>query len=365
MRLAAVTTVRSECDIIESFVRHNAAFFDRLYILDHRSADATSAILRELAEEGLPLALSRENYGIFYQAPTMTHLIKRAFDDHPWDFIVPLDCDEFVRMANRSALENVLAGLDEASIGLSDIATYVPTENDDANEKDVLRRILHCAKTVPEVSRAIGKVIIPGAVVRQSGFSLNEGHHGVCIDGKPVRERWLDGLALAHFPVRSIDQFTLRTILYRLAWASRADYNPSWGWHYKTFFKQLAIKPVISICARNYRLRMRASFRKASVCAPHLPRRKPIASRARARAGAGRADARVDELAAHRAIARGEPRFRRAALARPASIAAAAPREARSVCSDQACKDPVTRSSPRKRGPRAGGRAPGSPLSRG
>jgi|SRR5262245_35998343 len=91
MRLAAVTTVRSECDIIESFVRHNAAFFDRLYILDHRSADATAAILRELAEEGLPLALSRENYGIFYQAPTMTHLIKRAFDDHPWDFIVPLD----------------------------------------------------------------------------------------------------------------------------------------------------------------------------------------------------------------------------------------------------------------------------------
>jgi hypothetical protein len=154
MRLAAVTTVRSECDIIESFVRHNAAFFDRLYILDHRSADATAAILRELAEEGLPLALSRENYGIFYQAPTMTHLIKRAFDDHPWDFIVPLDCDEFVRMANRSELETVLAGLDEASIGLSDIATYVPTVKDDANEKDVLRRIVHCAKTIPEVSRA-------------------------------------------------------------------------------------------------------------------------------------------------------------------------------------------------------------------
>jgi glycosyl transferase family 2/alpha 1,4-glycosyltransferase len=246
MRLAAVTTVRSECDIIESFVRHNAAFFDRLYILDHRSADATPAILRQLAEERLPLALSRENYGIFYQAPTMTHLIKRAFDDHPWDFIVPLDCDEFVRMANRSELETVLAGLDEASIGLSDIATYVPTVKDDANEKDVLRRIVHCAKTIPEVSRAIGKVIIPGAVVRQSGFSLNEGHHGVCIDGKPVRERRLDALSLAHFPVRSIDQFTLRTILYRLAWASRADYNPSWGWHYKTFFKQLAIKPAIS-----------------------------------------------------------------------------------------------------------------------
>ena len=29
MHLAAVSIVRSECDIIESFVRHNATFFDR------------------------------------------------------------------------------------------------------------------------------------------------------------------------------------------------------------------------------------------------------------------------------------------------------------------------------------------------
>ncbi len=280
MRLAAVTTVRSECDIIESFTRHNAAFFDRLYILDHRSADATPVILRKLAAEGLPLALSREDHGIFYQAPTMTHLIKRAFADHPWDFIIPLDSDEFVRMPDRAALEAVLAGLDESSIGLSDIATYVPTENDPANEKDVLRRIVHCAKTVPEVSRAIGKVIIPGAVVRQNGFSLNEGHHGVCIDGTPVRERRLDALSLAHFPVRSIDQFTLRTILYRLAWASRADYNPSWGWHYKTFFKQLAIKPAISaadltaaalLYADIYIQPEQKPHRKVLACEPVIP----------------------------------------------------------------------------------------------
>ena len=68
MHLAAVSIVRSECDIIESFVRHNAAFFDRLYILDHRSTDTTPDILRKLADEGLPLALSRESYGIFYDS---------------------------------------------------------------------------------------------------------------------------------------------------------------------------------------------------------------------------------------------------------------------------------------------------------
>src|SRR5260370_15308678 len=105
MRLAAVTTVQNECDIGESFIRHNAAFFDRLYILDHRSTDKTPVILRKLADEGLPLVLSRNDHGIFYQRPTMTRLIKGACDDYPWVFVVPLDCDEFVSLPGRSPLE--------------------------------------------------------------------------------------------------------------------------------------------------------------------------------------------------------------------------------------------------------------------
>ena len=246
MHLAAVSIVRSECDIIESFVRHNAAFFDRLYILDHRSTDTTPDILRKLADEGLPLVLSREGYGIFYQGPSMTHLIKRAFDDHPWDFIIPLDSDEFLRIPDRAGLEAVLADFDSYSIGLVEVLNHVPTKSDDLNETDVLRRIVHRAKTIPDISPKMGKVVIPGAVIKQPGFSLNEGHHGVCINGKPVPERWVDGLSLAHFPIRSINQFILRTILCRLAWSSRSDYNPSWGWHYGTFFKQLKVKPTIS-----------------------------------------------------------------------------------------------------------------------
>ena len=246
MHLAAVSIVRSECDIIESFVRHNAAFFDRLYILDHRSTDTTPDILRKLADEGLPLVLSREGYGIFYQGPSMTHLIKRAFDDHPWDFIIPLDSDEFLRIPDRAGLEAVLADFDLDSIGLVEVLNHVPTKSDDLNETDVLRRIVHRAKTIPDISPKMGKVVIPGAVIKQPGFSLNEGHHGVCINGKPVPERWVDGLSLAHFPIRSINQFILRTILCRLAWSSRSDYNPSWGWHYGTFFKQLKVKPTIS-----------------------------------------------------------------------------------------------------------------------
>src|SRR5262245_61766572 len=216
MRLAAVTMVRNECDIIESFVRHNAAFFDCLYILDHRSTDKTRVILRSLADEGLPMVLSREDSGVFYQGPTMTRLVKGAHADHPWDFVIPLDCDEFVRMPDRAALEAALADLDRASIGLWDLVSYVPTANDDSKEPDVLRRIVHWAKTIPDLACKIGKVVIPGAVIAQPGFSLSEGHHSVHVDGKVVPERRLDGLTLAHFPVRSVNQFIMRTVLCRL-----------------------------------------------------------------------------------------------------------------------------------------------------
>jgi glycosyl transferase family 2/alpha 1,4-glycosyltransferase len=247
MRLAAVTTVRNECDIIESFVRHNAAFFDCLYILDHRSTDATPIILRKLADEGLPVLLSREDHGTFYQSSKMTQLIKRAFDDYPWDFIVPLDGDEFLCIPDRSTLETALADLDGTSLGLSRIINYVPTESDDLKEMDVLRRIVHRAGTIPDIGCKIGKVIIPGELIKRAGFTLNEGHHGVSIDGKSVPERWLDALSLAHFPVRSIEQFVMRTALCHLAWSSRSDYNPAWGWQYQKFFDLLKSKHIPSL----------------------------------------------------------------------------------------------------------------------
>jgi hypothetical protein len=246
MKLAAVTTVRNECDIIEAFVRHNVAFFDRLYILDHRSTDTTPKILDKLDNEGLPLDVSSSDEAVFYQGPMMTRLIKRTLDDRIWDFVVPLDADEFIHAPNRAALEAVLSGLDEATVGLSTLVNYIPTANDDADELDVLRRIVHRTKTIPDISCKIGKVSIPGAVIKQPGFSLNEGHHGVCVDGKPIAERRLDGLSLAHFPVRSAEQFIMRAILCRLSWSLRSDYDPSWGWHYGTFIEQLKAKPAVT-----------------------------------------------------------------------------------------------------------------------
>ncbi|MCI6101295.1 MAG: glycosyltransferase family 2 protein [Selenomonas sp.] len=54
-KIVAISMVKNEMDIIESFVRHTLGFADLLIIADHKSTDRTREILEALRTEGLPL----------------------------------------------------------------------------------------------------------------------------------------------------------------------------------------------------------------------------------------------------------------------------------------------------------------------
>ena len=70
----------------------------------------TPDILRRLADDGLPLVLSPEGYGIFYQGPSRASAAHQAcVRGSSWDFIIPLDGDEFLRVPDRATLEAALA----------------------------------------------------------------------------------------------------------------------------------------------------------------------------------------------------------------------------------------------------------------
>ena len=56
--IAVVSMVRNEADVIESFVRHNLGWADRLYVAVHESSDETLSILQALQGDGLPIVLS-------------------------------------------------------------------------------------------------------------------------------------------------------------------------------------------------------------------------------------------------------------------------------------------------------------------
>ena len=58
MKLAAVSRVLNESDIIEAFVRHTAHFVDHHIFVDNGSVDGTLRILEQLKDEGFGITVS-------------------------------------------------------------------------------------------------------------------------------------------------------------------------------------------------------------------------------------------------------------------------------------------------------------------
>lgn len=94
--IVAVSMVKNEMDIIESFVRHTLTFADRMIIADHQSTDRTRDILGQLQAEGLPIVIETIYTARYAQAEVTTRLMHEAADVYDADLILPLDADEFI-----------------------------------------------------------------------------------------------------------------------------------------------------------------------------------------------------------------------------------------------------------------------------
>jgi hypothetical protein len=237
--------VRNECDIVEAFVRHNEAVLDRLYILDNDSSDGTLEILQRLAASRLSVKVGHDRSLPYYQAVKTTALIKAALDDEPWDCVIPLDCDEFLLVDDRNALEAEIASLTPDEAGLLVSNQYAPTESDDTAEPDPVGRIIHRIVAEPALPPFHGKAIAPYALGSSRAVEMGEGNHHILIANRRMPEHWLKSARIAHFPVRSIDQFVSKVVTTRLAWLSRGDYQPSLGHHIAIFYQQLRDHPEI------------------------------------------------------------------------------------------------------------------------
>ena len=76
--IAVVSMVRNEADVIESFVRHNLGWADRIYVAVHESTDETLSILQSLQQDGLPLFLSEVRGAAQVQSEVVTALMYQA-----------------------------------------------------------------------------------------------------------------------------------------------------------------------------------------------------------------------------------------------------------------------------------------------
>jgi len=215
-KIIAVSMVKNEQDIIESFVRHTLSFADGLLICDHMSSDKTPEILQKLVEEGMPLTIYAETNPAYFQSEVTTRLLREALAQGA-DFVLPLDADEFLLVDEAEGrVRECLLSLDADKVYHLPWRMYAPRGADD--RVFLLSRPLWRAQNWQD-----GGKIIVGRLAYREGDIVVQGNHNLLrtsaqgVAHLPKSE--LGGLYIAHFYWRSHEQFSSKIVV---GWANIA-----------------------------------------------------------------------------------------------------------------------------------------------
>jgi hypothetical protein len=209
MRLAALTLTKIECDIVEVFVRHTAQFVDRIIMVDNASLDNTRALLEALAAEQLPLTIWIGE-AVTAKANRRSELVRRAFEEFEIDYLLLLDPDELLVAPSRTTLETALEALPAGAHALVPWRTYVPTRMDDLDEINPIARIRY--RLAAEIAPFF-KVLVNRAFLETPEATITPGNHGIDDPAGTSASMKLSGIALAHFPARSVAQMQNKALL--------------------------------------------------------------------------------------------------------------------------------------------------------
>jgi len=214
-----VAMVRDEADIVEAWARWNAAQVDFMVVADNLSTDGTREILDGLAGE-LPLTVVDDPDPAYRQSEKVSRLADRARQmGAAW--VVPADGDE-LWFSPRGRVADVLASTGR-SVGVrsAEVFDFVATGCDPA-ETDPTRRISWRRSSPLELPKVACRAL-PGLVVHQ-------GNHGADVPGLP---RVKAGLAVRHYPYRSVEQFVGKVRRGAAAYRAAVDLPVEMGAHWR------------------------------------------------------------------------------------------------------------------------------------
>ena len=213
--VAGLARVKNEADVIEAFVRHHTALLDHVVVVDNASADGTRNILDALVEEGLPITVLDDATFVYRQSEIMTFLTRAAFAELGCERLFLLDADEFLiadagRTLDRGALDAALGRLAWETHGTVPWVTYVPTGADDPEQTEPLSRIVHRRVREAVVHQ---KLAVSASFLRDPDAVVEQGNHAVSGRPSAATADALPGVALAHFPARSMQQLASKVLV--------------------------------------------------------------------------------------------------------------------------------------------------------
>jgi tetratricopeptide (TPR) repeat protein len=217
--------VRNEADIIELWARYNLRVLDSLHVIDHGSDDNTAHILRQLQAEGLAIELHHWDDPAHTQAEAMRDIARPLAATGKVDYLIPLDADELLA-TDRHELRRSLLSLPKGHAGAMRWRTYLP-EGDELDPFFFRRMRRYRSLEVEELS----KMIAPAK--EMADYTWSTGSHFVVreTDGQILPSARMP-FALAHYPVRSLEQLRRKVMIGAHASRLKADrlLNESWHW---------------------------------------------------------------------------------------------------------------------------------------
>lgn len=232
LKLCCAAVVGNESDILEAFARHSLTFADHLHIMFHNSYDTSQDIIARLVADGLSVSTEIARDPAFRRELMGCELVRSAASQESFDYILPLDVDEFIVADGRAALESELAaGPQDGALSLAWIS-YVPTPDDDQSDPNPITRIRRrIAAPHPNVRKVFFRADL---MQRLDDVVLADGnHHLLSRQGRSISELRSERVFLAHYPVRSSAQITSKAVLGSIARQISPEFTDQQSRHWR------------------------------------------------------------------------------------------------------------------------------------
>lgn len=212
MLLGVIAQVRDEIDILQPWLRHVDALFDKVFLIDHQSIDGTSAMLKQAVAQRPGWNYYLLDVKTQLQAATATLIMHEAFASGV-DFLFFLDGDEFIQVENRAELEGLLVNRPNPLIAA------------DMHWKNCIRKDLSShpfsfdeLMWIPEKISNHKKIVLSRTQYSKHGphLKISHGNHTAFTDtGVKLNSECVG--SILHIPIRSRDQAIRKVILTVIA----------------------------------------------------------------------------------------------------------------------------------------------------